>query len=305
MSRGMTLTSEAGLTIAKRAGVVLSSVEREAMVGETVTKAQLVAYYGAVAKRMLPHLARRPLSLVRVPHGGHSFFQKHASDGFPDELLRVPILEKEGDTEDYMYVNGLPGVAAAVQMNTLEFHIWGSRTDDIERPDRLIFDIDPDEGLGFGAVCDAALIIRDRLTGLKLRSFPMVTGGKGIHVVVPLVPEAEWPLVKAFSRAFAQRLETDEPERFTANIRKAERKGRIFVDYLRNERGSTAIAPFSTRARKGLPCAVPVGWDEVPGLKAANTFDIEAAAERAAGPDPWTGYGRLRQRLSEALVGRV
>lgn len=301
----MTLTTEAGLQIAKRAGVSLSSAKREAMVGETITKAQLVAYYDAVARRMLPHLADRPLSLVRVPHGGRSFFQKHAGDGFPDELRRISITEKEGDVEDYMYVDDLGGVVAAVQMNTLEFHIWGSRTNDIERPDRLIFDIDPDEGLAFRAVREAALIIRDRLAALKLKSFPLVSGGKGIHVVVPLQPVADWPRAKEFCRAFAQRLETDEPGRFTANIRKAERKGRIFVDYLRNERGSTAIAPFSTRARKGLPCAVPVAWDEVPGLVAANGYDIEAAAARAAGPDPWADYNRLRQKLDDKLVGKL
>ncbi len=302
---GMTLTDDKGLAIAKRLGVALSNPEREAMVGETIGKAQLVAYYEAVSKRLLPHLIRRPLSLVRVPHGGHSFYQKHAGDGFPDELARVPITEKEGDVEDYLYVHDLAGVAAAVQMNTLEFHIWGSRVEHLEQPDRLVFDIDPDEGLDFGTVREAALTIRDRLAALKLKSFPMVSGGKGIHVVVPLQPEAEWDDAKAFCRAFAQQMEADEPKRFTANIRKAERKGRMFIDYLRNERGSTAIAPFSTRARKGLPCAVPVSWDEVPGLKAANGFGIEAAAERARGPDPWSGYSRVRQKLTPALLKKL
>jgi bifunctional non-homologous end joining protein LigD len=301
----MTLTDKKGLAFAKRLGVALSNPEREAMVGETISKAQLVAYYEAVSKRLLPHLANRPLSLVRVPHGGRSFYQKHAGDGFPDELGRVSITEKEGDVEDYLYVADLAGVAAAVQMNTLEFHIWGSRVEHLEQPDRLVFDIDPDEGLDFAAVRDAALTIRDRLAALKLKSFPMVSGGKGIHVVVPLQPEAEWDDAKAFCRGFAQQLEADEPKRFTANIRKAERKGRMFVDYLRNERGSTAIAPFSTRARKGLPCAVPVSWDEVPGLKAANGFGIEAAAERARGPDPWSGYSRIRQKLTPAVLKKL
>jgi bifunctional non-homologous end joining protein LigD len=301
----MTLTDSQGLAVAKRLGVALSNPEREAMVGEAISKAQLVAYYEAVSKRLLPHLVQRPLSLVRVPHGGRSFYQKHAGDGFPDELGRVPITEKEGDVEDYLYVTDLAGVAAAVQMNTLEFHIWGSRVDHLEQPDRLVFDIDPDEGLDFGAVRDAALTIRDRLAALKLKSYPMVSGGKGIHVVVPLQPAAEWDEAKTFCRAFAQQLETDEPKRFTANIRKAERKGRMFVDYLRNERGSTAITPFSTRARKGLPCAVPVGWDEVPDLKAANGFGIEAAAERAKGPDPWSGYTRVKQKLTPALLKRL
>lgn len=301
----MRLTDRRGLATAKRLGITLSNPEREAMLGETTSKARLVAYYEAVSERLMPHLVYRPLSLVRVPHGERSFYQKHAGDGFPDQLGRVQIIEKAGDVETYLYVTGLAGVAAAIQMNTLEFHIWGSRIEHLEQPDRLVFDIDPDEGLEFGAVRDAALAIRDRLAALKLTSYPMVSGGKGIHVVVPLLPEAGWEAAKAFCRAFAQQLEADEPGRFTAKIRKLERRGRIFVDYLRNERGSTAIAPFSTRARHGLPCAVPVGWDEVARLKVANGFGIEATAERAQGPDPWHGYTRPGQTLTPALLNKL
>jgi len=140
---------------------------------------------------------------------------------------------------------------------------------------------------------------------MGLQTFPMVTGGKGIHVIAPLTARTEWPEVKAFCRAFADRLATDEPERFTANIRKVNRKGRMFIDYLRNERGSTAIAPYSTRSRDGAPCAVPVGWNEVAQLDRANGFSLAEAAARAAGPDPWPDYFDLRQSITKSLLASV
>lgn len=293
------LDDAAGIAAAERAGIKLTHPERLAFGESGPSKAQLIAYYEAVADRMLQHLGGRPLSLVRVPHGGHPFFQKHDADGFSDALKRIQIAEKEGDEETYLYADTFAGIASAVQMNTLEFHIWGSHAETLERPDRIIFDIDPDEGLAFAQVRQAAMDIRKHLKALGIESFPMVTGGKGIHVIAPLAPEAEWPEVKAFCSDFAHALAELEPKRFTANIRKAERHGRMFVDYLRNQRGSTAVAPFSTRARPGVTCAVPVSWDEVPELNAANGFDIVAAAARAREDDPWPGYFKLEQRLPE------
>jgi bifunctional non-homologous end joining protein LigD len=294
------LSDARGIAVAEREGVNLTHPDRVVFPGQGVTKAEIIAYYDLVAPRMLPHLVNRPLSLVRCPEGRSKFcfFQKHASDGFPEQFQLLPIKEKDGAEDDYMYVTGLAGLVAGVQMNALEFHIWGSRIADIERPDRIIFDIDPDVGLDFGDVKQAALDIRARLAGLGLETFPMVTGGKGIHVIAPLAPKAAWPEVKAFCKAFAQGLERDDPARFVANMSKAKRKGRMFVDYLRNERGSTAVAPFSTRSREGAPCAVPVSWDEVPDLTAANQFSLEAAAARAAAPDPWSGYDNLKQAIT-------
>jgi bifunctional non-homologous end joining protein LigD len=301
----MTLNTETGIATAERLGVRLTHPDRAVTPDTTATKAQLVDYYERVAPRMLPHLARRPLSLVRWPHGNAAFFQKHDTGGFPDALKRTPVAEKDGSDDSYFYADDLAGIVAAVQMSTIEFHIWGSHIDMLEIPDRIVFDIDPDEGLDFEKVRAAALEIRDVLGGWGLESFPMVTGGKGIHVIAPLQPVNEWPLVKLFCHTFAQRLEDNAPERFTANIRKAERKGRVFVDYLRNERGSTAVAPFSTRARPGTPCAVPVGWDEVGTLKGANLFSPEAAAERAASPDPWPDYFALSQSVTAGMVEAV
>ncbi|WP_417309393.1 DNA ligase D [Devosia sp.] len=301
------LTDEDGIAVAERLGVRLTSPDRVVFPNQGVTKSEIVAYYEAVAERMLPHLVNRPLSLVRCPQGRakYCFFQKHASGGFPSQLKDVPIAEKDGKTEDYMYAEDLAGVIAGVQMNSLEFHIWGSRIADVEKADRIIFDIDPDEGLDFGNVRDAARDIRDRLAKLGLKTFPLVTGGKGIHVIAPLRPTRDWPDVKAFCKGFAQSLAGDEPDRFTATMSKAKRKGRMFIDYLRNERGSTAIAPFSTRSREGAPCAVPVTWDELETLEAANLFSLEGAAAHAAGPDPWPDYFKLKQALTDKMLKAV
>jgi bifunctional non-homologous end joining protein LigD len=300
------LTDEMGIAAADRLGVHLTHPDRAEYPGGP-TKAQIIAYYAAVAERMLPHIIDRPLSLVRSPHGGvgHTFFQKHDSGGFPDEFRKVPIAEKDGKVDDYMYVENLAGIIAGVQMNTLEFHIWGSHVANVEAADRIIFDIDPDEGLDFVATRQAALDFRDKLEALGLKTYGMVTGGKGIHVIAPLKPTREWPEVKAFCKAFAEKLATDEPDRFTANIRKVNRKGRMFVDYLRNERGSTAIAPFSTRARDGAPCGVPLGWDEIAKLDRANGFSLGEAAARAAGPDPWPDYFKQKQAITDKMMKAV
>ncbi len=287
-----------GEAIASKLGVRLTSQDRVVYPGQGITKARLVEYYEAVAEAMLPHIKDRPLSLVRCPQGRtrHCFFQKHDTGGFPEQLRSRTLAEKDGDLKDYFYVQDLAGLVAGTQMNVLEWHIWGSHFETVECPDRLVFDIDPDESLDFAEIGAAAMDIRDRLKTLKLTSFPMVSGGKGVHVVVPLKPEAEWPEVKAFCKAFAQSMAEAEPDRFTASISKARRKGRLFIDYLRNERGSTAICPWSVRSRQGAPVAVPVTWDDVPKLKAANGFSLAQAIERA-GDDAWRGYFKVKQTL--------
>jgi bifunctional non-homologous end joining protein LigD len=287
-----------GEHVAEKLGVRLTSPDRVVYPGQGISKAQLVAYYEHVADAMLPHIKARPLSLVRCPQGRtrHCFFQKHDTGGFPEQLKSKPIAEKDGDKQDYFYVQDLAGLVAGTQMNVLEWHIWGSHFATLEQPDRLVFDIDPDEALDFSAIASAAIDIRDRLSDQGLKSFPMVSGGKGIHVIVPLRPEVQWPEAKAFCKGFAQQLAADEPDRFTANLSKASRKGRLFIDYLRNERGSTAICPWSVRSREGAPVAVPVEWDEVPKLKAANGFSLAGAMERA-GDRPWPNYFRQKQAL--------
>lgn len=290
--------SDDGEEVAEKLGVRLTSPGRVVYPGQGITKSQLVAYYEDVAEAMLPQIRQRPLSLVRCPQGRtkHCFFQKHDTGGFPDQLRSRTIIEKDGESENYFYVDDLAGLVAGTQMNVLEWHIWGSHFDTVEQPDRLVFDIDPDENLDFSSVTSAALDIRDRLKDRGLVSFPMVSGGKGIHVIVPLKPKAEWPEVKAFCKDFAQSMADEEPDRFTANLSKAKRHGRLFIDYLRNERGSTAICPWSVRSREGAPVAVPLEWDEIPKLKSANLFSLAAAAERAKSR-PWPNYFRQKQIL--------
>jgi len=192
-----------------------------------------------------------------------------------------------------------------VQMNVLEFHLWGSKRDAIEKPERLIFDIDPDEGLGFSQVRDAARDIRKGLKDLGLESYALLTGGKGVHVIAPLQPDAEWDEVKTFCKAFAQHMADAEPNRFTANLSKAKRQGKLFIDYLRNERGSTAIAPWSTRSRDGAPVAVPLTWAELETAKAANVFSLVDAAAHAKGEDPWKGYFGTKQKITKAMLGAM
>ena len=185
-------------------------------------------------------------------------------------------------------------------MGVLELHIWGSHIKTLEKPDRVVFDFDPDEGMGFGEVVRAARDMRERLDAIGLDSVPMVSGGKGIHVVVPLTPTYEWPDVKAFAEAIARSMAAEEPDRFLAVASKAKRQGKIFVDYLRNGRGATAIAPFSSRARKGAPLAWPVSWNELGKLESAHEINVEnaaAAIKKLAKKDPWAGYFKIKQEL--------
>jgi bifunctional non-homologous end joining protein LigD len=301
------LEAKAGIKAAEAAGIKLTSPDRVVYPGQGVTKADLVAYYAAVADRMLPYIENRPLSLLRCPQGRakYCFFQKHDTGGFPDAMKSVLIAEKDGEKEDYFYIDDVAGLIAGTQMNVLEWHLWGSRIKDVEKPERIIFDIDPDEGLGFEHVRSAATDIRDELEGWGLQSFPLISGGKGVHVIAPLRPTTEWPEVKAFCKTFAQRLADKYPDRFTANMSKAKRKGKLFIDYLRNERGSTAIAPWSSRSRQGAPAAVPVTWQELDTITAANQFTLAAAAERAKKPDPWKGYFDTTQSITKAMRSAV
>ena len=267
------------------------------------TKGELADYYQAVAPLMLPWAAGRPVSLVRCPQGRSKkyFFQKHDTGSFGPHVHHVPITEKDGHAEEYIYVDDAAGILACVQMGTIEFHGWGSKADDVEAPDRMVFDLDPDVGLDFGDVKTAASDIRKRLADLGLASFAMLSGGKGVHVVVPLTPGHSWDAHKDFSKRFAEALAMAEPERFTANMSKAKRKGRIFIDYLRNQRGSTAVLPYSARARENAPVAVPIAWSELKEMKSAHPFgigDAKKLIERAEGKG-LAGWGFADQALPD------
>jgi bifunctional non-homologous end joining protein LigD len=288
--RGLAETPQAGTSRDEVAGVRLSHPDKVLFPKQGLTKSDLATYYEAIAERMLPQISDRPLSLVRCPQGRGSkcFFQKHDQGGFPEALKTIAITEASGQTASYFFIDGLAGLVAGVQVGVLEFHIWGCRRDRLEQPDRLVFDLDPDEALNFADVNRAAMDVRDRLKTLGLKSWAMVTGGKGIHVVIPLARRNGWDDVKIFARGFARQLAEEEPGRFIAKASKASRTGRIFIDWLRNDRGSTAICPYSTRAREGAPVAMPVSWDELGGLKAANVFTITNTPQRVRDvPDPW------------------
>jgi len=283
--------------------VKVTSRERVIFPEGKLTKGDLADYYQTVADIMLPWAGSRPISLVRCPQGRGKacFFQKHDAGSFGDHVHHVAITDKDGHEEPYLFVDDAPGLITCVQMGTIEFHGWGARVEDVEKADRLVFDLDPDEGLSFSDVVAAATHVQELLGEIGLVTFPMVTGGKGVHVIAPLTPQAEWPAVKDFAHRFALALAQAQPDRFTAALAKAKRTGRIFVDYLRNQRGATAVMPYSVRARELAPVAVPVAWEELRTLQTASRWHLGDAAElvkRAASKD-LHGWGRANQVLPD------
>ena len=283
--------------------IKISNRERIIDPDSGVTKGQLADHYEGVAAIMLPWAGSRPISLVRCPQGRakRCFFQKHDAGSFGDTVKHVSILEKDGHIEPYLYLDTADGLMTCVQMGTIEFHGWGSRIEDVEKADRLVFDLDPDEGLDFEAVRNAAFHFRDILQQIGLETFPMATGGKGIHVIAPLVPKAEWPEVKSFAHRLAQAVAQSDPENFTAALPKAQRKGRIFVDYLRNQRGATAVMPYAVRARSGAPVAAPITWEEMKTIDTPAHWHVGDAAElvKRAGSKALAGWGRADQVLPD------
>jgi bifunctional non-homologous end joining protein LigD len=285
------------------AGVRLTSPEKVLYPEQGITKRELAEYYVAVADWMLPHVARRPITLVRCPTGRQKkcFYQRHAGSGVPEELSEVEISGFE-ESGAYLYIKDVQGLVALVQMGVLEIHPWNALADRPERPDRIVFDLDPGEDLAFADVVAGAQEVRARLTALGLVTFAKTTGGKGLHVVAPIERRAEWPDVKRFARTLAESIAADAPTRYLTRISKAERRGRIFIDYLRNDPTSTAVAPYSTRSREGAPVATPVSWEEVgPGLD-PKRFTIRTVPERlrSLNADPWADIGKVRQRLPAA-----
>jgi bifunctional non-homologous end joining protein LigD len=262
-----------------------------------VTKQELGDFYTAIAEWILPHVTGRVLSLVRCPDGAASqcFFAKHAWMGFDPAIQLIDT----GDEKPMMALKDLKGLLALVQMSVLEIHVWGSRVSDLERPDRLIFDLDPGEGVSWEDIKAAAIDMRDKLAELGLRSFLKTSGGKGLHVTVPVAPDLDWDAAKTFTRLVAQQMAADDPSRYIATMTKAQRKGRIFIDYLRNGRGATAVAPYSTRARAGAPVAMPIDWSELKALPSASHYTVRNAMARLSKQkqDPWAEMAKIRQKL--------
>ncbi|WP_395646458.1 DNA ligase D [Terricaulis sp.] len=272
-----------------------------------VTKAELAAYLDIAAGRMGPHLYGRPVSLVRAPDGvgKQTFFQKHAMKGMPDEIKLIPITENGGKPEEYITLPNAAALVACAQISALEFHLWGSRNDALEKPDRLVFDLDPDEELDFAVVKRAAFDIKALLDNADLPSFAMLTGGKGIHIVLNLKRRLDWDEVKTFAGEVAEQIAALDPKRFVANMAKAKRKGRIFIDYLRNGRGATAIAPYSPRARGTATIATPVTWTELKSMPSASVFKLRDMAARLREPDPWHDYGKHAVSITKAVRAKL
>jgi bifunctional non-homologous end joining protein LigD len=296
----MTVTEAEDVTVA---GVRVSHPDKVLYPEQGITKRDLADYYVAVAPFMLPHVVRRPITLVRCPAGRQKkcFYQRHAGSGVPKELGEVNI---EGSEESgaYLYIKDVGGLVATVQMGVLELHPWGALIDRPDRPDRVIFDFDPGEGVAFERVVAAAKEVRQRLTDLGLESFCKTTGGKGLHVVAPIERRHEWSRVKAFAKGLAEEMARDAPDAFLTKVSKAARKGKILIDYLRNDATSTAIAPYATRAREGAPVSMPLDWREVTPSLDPSAFNLRTvpALMRKRGGDAWAEMLELRQRLPAA-----
>ncbi len=298
------VTELLGLVAQLPLGYKLTNLDKVLYPEQGITKGQLIAYLAVVAEWMLPHVANRPLTLVRCPEGRKKpcFFQKHVLAGSPAAVQRLPIKEEGGELVDYMQITDMPGLVALAQLGTLEIHTWGSHADKPEKPDLMVFDLDPDVGLAWDKVALAAFQMRRRLDELGFTSYVKTTGGKGLHVVAPIARRPDWDELKAFTKAVVETMEREEPALYTTNMAKARRKGKIFLDYLRNGRNATFIAPYSPRARDGAPVAVPITWEELAHGIDPSVFNTATVPRRLAGltRDPWDGIDSLNQSITAA-----
>lgn len=305
---GKSDTLEAANLPAKVAGVAITSPDKVMYPESSVTKLDVIRHYERAAEWMLPYVSDRPLTLVRCPGGiADCFYQKHIEGTVPRAIGRVQIREDGSAEGEYAYVDTAAGLVALAQLGVLEIHTWGSKRTDLDRPDRFTIDLDPDPAVGWVRVVEAALELRGFLGELGLVSFLKTTGGKGLHVVVPVEPELGWGEVKEFSRAVSAAVAADWPGRYTLNMSREKRRGRILIDYLRNGRGATAIEAWSTRARPGAPVAVPVRWEELAeGIK-PDGFNVRNVPARldTLRSDPWEEYASLRQRITAGMCRKL
>jgi bifunctional non-homologous end joining protein LigD len=276
-------------------GISLSHPDRVYWEDLGVTKRELAEFYVEIWDWMRPHIVGRPIALVRCPEGAESecFFQKHAT-GIDSKHLH--LVAEKGDK--IISIDDLPGLISLVQAGVLELHTRGTTVDHREDADRLVFDLDPGPGIGWKDIVAAAREVRERLQQLKLETFLKTSGGKGLHVVLPIKP-TPWDAAKEFARTVAEAMTADSPDRYIATVKKRERHGKIFVDYLRNSREATAVAPYSTRARPGAPVSVPISWSELGALKSADQYNVRnlPARLKRLRTDPWQKIGRLRPSL--------
>ena len=290
------------------AGIHLTNPDREIFSGSGVTKLDISLYYARVGDWLLPELLRRPVSLFRCPTGdiGDCFYQRHSFAGLPDGIETVELADEEGRAA-FISVTSAKGYLALTQFGAIEFHVWGCRIDDPEHPDRLVIDLDPDESLAWVRVCDAAEILRDRLEDLGLHPFLRTTGGKGLHLVMPLSPKHDWPTLKRFAEAFAKSMASDAPGIFTAVSSKERRRGKIYIDYLRNARGASAITSYSLRARPNFPAATPITWPELRGISGGSAFQRVNLLRRieSLAADPWDGLNSAAGTITPKMRREV
>jgi bifunctional non-homologous end joining protein LigD len=287
------------------AGVRLTNPERVLYPDAGITKREVAEYYVAVADWILPHVVARPLTLLRCPEGveHQCFYQRHVHESTGPPIRDVAVKEEDGELRYYLAIDDLQGLIALVQSKALELHAWGARAEDIERPDRIVLDLDPAPEVAWSRVVAAAHALRERLEGLGLQSFARTTGGKGLHVVVPVEPRSPWEDAKQFARTIAADLSRSDPGAYVLTATKAKRTGKIYVDYLRNARTASAIVSYSTRARPGAPVATPVRWEELKPALDPRRFTVRTVPRRlkALGADPWDGFFDVRQSLARAL----
>jgi bifunctional non-homologous end joining protein LigD len=291
------------------AGVTLTNPDRVLYRDPPITKVAVARYYETVADQLVPEVAHRLLSLLRCPEGvrGGCFFQKHAGPGMPGEIKRARVRERGGRRAVYLYVDDLPGVVALAQLGVLELHPWGARVGRLDRPDRMVLDLDPGPGLSWPAVVAAAEEVRGLLRDLELVGFVKTTGGKGLHVVVPLRPEAGWEALRTLGERIGAEMVRRAPDRYTVNPLKSARRGRIFVDYLRNVRGATAVAAYSPRARRGAPVSTPLAWSELSADTRPEAFTVATVPARIAAlrRDPWADYVAVDQAITPRLAAAL
>jgi bifunctional non-homologous end joining protein LigD len=280
--------------------ITLTHPERILYPAAHISKQDIADYYEAVQDWMLPYLTKRLLTLVRCPQGDlqKCFYQKHLQE--PNSALFQITIPEKNTSGEYFYLKNVSGLIALVQMGVLEIHCWGSHINKVEQPDVIIFDLDPAPDVSWNKVMVAAKFIKERLEQIKLTSFVKTTGGKGLHVVVPIKSKHHWEDVKQFSHDFVDSIVAEQPNAYTATITKAKRTGKIFLDYLRNQRGATAVAPYSTRARVGATVATPVHWDELNGKLKPEKFTVATVPKRLATlkSDPWEEFFEISQNLN-------
>jgi bifunctional non-homologous end joining protein LigD len=289
-------------------GVTLTHPEKVLYPEQSITKRDLAEYYEAVSDWMLPQVLGRPVVLVRCPAGraNKCFYQKHPGDNLPIKMRQVPIRESDGEA-NYIVIEKAADLVALAQMGVLEVHVWGSMADTLERPDRLVFDLDPDPTVTWPTLVEAARSIRAFLEELGLVTFLKTTGGKGLHLIAPIARRTDWDDAKDLCRAVAEAIVRAAPSQFVSNMSKAARKNKIFVDYLRNGRGATAVAAYSTRAREGATVSTPIAWDELNAKLRPSDFNVLTVPERLRKlkRDPWADIGDVRQSITAAMRKRL